>query len=53
MLCTGSTFVIKNARIVARIVLFDIARLDLLTFHILESYLSEDIELDLSHVISH
>ena len=53
MLCTGATFVKKNADLIARIVSFDTAGLHLLTFRILEPYLSKDIELDLSHVISH
>ena len=52
-LCTGTTFVKKNPCLVVRIVSFDIAGLYLLTFHILEPYSSKDIELDLSHVISH
>ena len=53
ILSTGATFVKKNPCLVVRIVLFDIAGLYLLTFHILEPYSSKDIELDLSHVISH
>ena len=53
MLCTGATFVKKNSYLVARIVSFDTTGLHLLTFCILEPYLSKDIELDLSHVISH
>ena len=53
MLCAGATFVKKNSCLVARIVSFDIARLNLLTFRILEPSPSKDIELDLSHVISH
>ena len=53
MLCMGVTFVKKNC-LVAKIVSFDTARLHLLTFRILlEPYLSKDIELELSHVISH
>ena len=47
MLCTGPTF------LVARTVSFDTAGLHLFTFRILEPYPSKDIELDLSHVISH
>ena len=43
----------KNSCLIARIVLFDTAGLHPLTFHILESYPPKDIELDLSHVISH
>ena len=53
MLCTGATFVKKNSCLVARIVSFDTVGLHLLTFRILEPYPSKDIELDLSHVISH
>ena len=53
MLCTGVTFGKKNSCLVARIVLFDTAGLHLLTFRILKPYLSKDIELHLSHVISH
>ena len=53
MLCTGATFVKKNSCLVARIVPFDTASLNLLTFRILEPYPSKDVELDLSHVISH
>ena len=53
MLCTGATFVKKNSCLVAKIVSFDTAGLHLLTFRILEPYPSKDIELDLSHVISH
>ena len=52
MLCTGADLVKKNSCLVARIV-FDAAGLHLLTFLILEPYPSKDIELDLSHVISH
>ena len=53
ILCAGVTFVMKNSWLVVRIVLFDTAGLHLLTFGILEPYPSKDIELDLSHVISH
>ena len=53
MLFTGATFVKKNSCLVARIVSFDTAGLHLLTFDILEPYLSKDFELDLSHVILH
>ena len=52
MLCTGATFVKKNSCLVVRIVSFDIAGLRLLTFRILGPYPSNDIELDVSHVIS-
>ena len=53
MLCTGADFAKKNACLVARIVPYYTAGLHLLTFHILEPYLSKDIALGLSHVISH
>ena len=53
MPCTGVTFVKKNSCLVARTVSFDTAGLHLLTFRILDTYLSKDIELDLSHVISY
>ena len=53
MLCTGATFVEKNSCLNARIVSFETAGLPLLTFHILEPYPFKDIELGLSHVISH
>ena len=43
----------KNSFLVARIVSFDTAGLRAITFRILEPYPSKDIELDLSHVISH
>ena len=52
MLCTGANFVKKKSCLVAGIV-FDAADLHLLTFLILEPYPSKNIELDLSHVISH
>ena len=51
MICTGATFVKKNSCLLARIVLFNTAGLHLLTFRILEPYLSKDIKLDTSHVI--
>ena len=53
MLCTGATYVEKNSFLVARIVSFDTAGLHVCSFRILEPYPSKDIELDLSHVISH
>ena len=53
MFCTGAIFVKKNSYLVVRIDSFDTAGLHLLTFRILEPYPSKDIELDLSHVISH
>ena len=53
MLCTGSTFVKENSCLVARMVSFDTAGLHLFTFRILEPYPPKDIELDLTHVISH
>ena len=52
MPCVGAPFLKINSCLVARIVLLDTAGLHLLTFRILE-HLSKDIELDLSHVISH
>ena len=53
MLCTGASFVKKTSCLVARIVSIDTAGVHLLTHHILEPYLSKDVELDLSHIISH
>ena len=53
ILCMGATFVNKNSCLVARMVSLDTAGLRLLTFRILEPYLSKDIDLDLSHLISH
>ena len=53
MLCMGATFVKINVCLVAKIVSFDTAGLHPFTFRILEPYPSKDIELDLSHVISH
>ena len=53
MLCMGATFVKINSCLVARIVSFNTAGLQLLTFRILEPYPSKDIELDLSHPILH
>ena len=53
MLCTGATFVKKSSCLVARMVSFDNIGLLLdVTFRTLEPYLSKDIALDLSHVIS-
>ena len=52
MFCTGATFVKKNTCLVARIVSFNTAGPHLLTFRILQLYLSRDIELNLSNVIS-
>ena len=46
MLCTGATFVRKNSFLGARIVSFDTAGLHLVTFRILVSYPSKDIEFD-------
>ena len=51
--CKGSVFVKKNPCLIARMVLFDAAGLHLLTFCILEPCPFKDIELDLSHLISH
>ena len=48
MFCAGATFEKKNSCLVARIVSFDNVGLHLLTFRILESYSSKDIELELS-----
>ena len=53
MLCARATFVKKNYCLVAKLASFDTADLHLLTFRILELYLSKDIELYLCHVISH
>ena len=56
MLFTRATFVKKNSCLVARIVpfgTFGTVGLHLLTFRNLEPYLSKDIALDPSHVISH
>ena len=53
MLCTGAAFVKKTSCLIARILSFDTAGLHLIAFRILESYPSKDIELELSHVISH
>ena len=53
MLCMGATFVKKNSCLVARVVSFDTVGLYLLTFGMLEPYLSKDIELDVSHVNSY
>ena len=53
MLCTGATFVKINSCPVATIISFDTSGLYPLTFYILEPYPYKDIELDLSHVISH
>ena len=46
MHCTEATFVKKNSCLVARIVSFETAGLHLLTFRILESWLSKDIDLE-------
>ena len=53
MLFTGNSFVKNNLCLVTRIVSSDTAGLHLLTFRILEPYLSKHIALDLSHVFSH
>ena len=53
MLCTGTIFVKINFCLVARINLSGTEGLHLLTFRVLNPYPSKDIELDLSHVISH
>ena len=48
MLCTGAAFVKNSSCIVARLVSFDTAGLDLLTFRILEPHPTKDVELDLT-----
>ena len=53
MHCMGSKFAKKNFCLVARIVPYYTESLYLLTFHILEPYLSKGIALGLNHVISH
>ena len=50
---TGATFVKKDSCLVPRTVLFETTGLHLLSFRILETYPSKDIELGLSYVISH
>ena len=53
MFCARATFVKKSSCLVAKIIPFNIEGLHLLTFRILEPHPAKDIELDLSHVISH
>ena len=53
MPCTGATFAKKISCLVTRIVSFDSASLYVLTFRTLEPHPPNDIDLDLSHVISH
>ena len=53
MPCTRATFVKKNPCLVVTIVSFDTAGLHLLPFSILVPYPPQEIEPDLSHVISH
>ena len=54
ILCTKAlTLVKRNSCLVARRVPSDNAGLHLLTLRIFEPYPSKDIDLDLSHVISH
>ena len=53
IVCTGAAFVRGNYCLDSKIVSFDTAGLHLFIFCILEPYSSKDIELDLSHVISH
>ena len=53
MLCAGATFVKINSCLVVRIVSFDTAGLHLLTFRYLEPFPSKNIELDLTHIMSH
>ena len=47
----GGNFCKEKLQLVSRIVSFDTARMHLLTFRILEPYLSKDVGLD--YVISH
>ena len=53
MLCTRALFVKKNSCLVARIVSFNTVGLHLLIFCILQPYLFENTELNLSNVISY
>ena len=53
MVCMGDTIVKINSCLVDRIFSSYAASLHLLSFRILDPYLPKDIELDLSHVISH
>ena len=53
ILCSRAIFVKKSSCLNSSIVPFDTAGQHLLTLPILEPYQSKDIELDLSHVISH
>ena len=53
ILCTRATSVKKNSCLVVRIVLLNSLGLHLLALRILETHLYKDIELVLSHVISH
>ena len=53
MVCMGATIVKINSCLVDRIFSSYTASLHVLSFRILDPYLSKDIELDLSHVISH
>ena len=53
ILCTRATFVKKDSCLVAKIDSFYTVGLHLLTFRILETYPSEEIELDFNDVISH
>ena len=53
MICTGAKFTKKNSCLVAKIVLYYTAGLLLLTFNVLEPYLSKDIGLGLSNFISY
>ena len=53
MPCIRATFVTKNSCLVATKVSFDTAGMHLLPFSILEPYPYKEIELDLSHIISH
>ena len=52
-LCFARVLLLQKLLPSCRIVSFDAVGLYLLTFRILESYLSKNFELDLTHVISH
>ena len=53
ILCTRATFVKKDSCLVTKIDSFYTVGLHLLTFRILETYPSKEIELDFNDVISH
>ena len=52
-LCLLTTFIKKNSCLVAKTVSFDTTGLHVLIFHVLESFPSTCIAVDLCHVISH